>query len=552
MSLRFRNWSNNDEDNDDLFEDDHQMPLLSPTRHHGGINNSEEEMGMSSDEDLMPRIEGAGEDKKRRCCGWLSALDGSVLWIYASVFLTVAGSVCSQPVMVLYFNFREWTSQDDIFFYSLINFLNPLTTVLLNPVFGLWQDHRPTKEVFLCDIILTSYGYLCMALSGNRWVFMVGYILSRVTTAQGGVRAGYIIKTTTTDDRTLALSFLPLGALAGALVGPLITLACSQMPPIIAHGILFDQSTLVFWVACFLSTIRLPMLMFGFNEKRSDASSSSSSSSDPLSGRSVASSTPRSLHNPSDGRQNPWAWLCYFSVVLFLFQLSSGVYTPLFNLILVNYWGFTQVDLSFVLLGIILLSIPPPSLMAFASRRLGVQDRVFLAIGLMLGLLAMVIFAFPSSSIYSLIIGGVLATPLTGSVLPACSSLYSKKVGPDVASGLKISLLTSMSSLGYAVGTLLSNISVETYNTLLLLVWLAPIGVSLLLALAAWSRMGIFFVSEIIVDLNDWVMIDVDYAAPSPLVQQKTPRLSGETAPLSLHPRESIRSLGISIFDDPP
>jgi MFS family permease len=400
--------------------------------------------------------------------------------------------------------------------------MNPLTTVLLNPLFGLWQDYRPTTEIFLCDIIATSFGYLCMALSDNQWIFLVGYILSRVNTAQGGVRAGYLIKTTSFDERTLALTILPLASIAGALIGPIITFVCAYMPSIqLSNGILFDQNTLVFWVCLALSVVRLPLLFCGFRETPATTHTATANAPEVASGSSEGVfplvSHPRARIN------NPWKWLLYFAVTLFLFQISSGVYTPLFNLLLVDVWEFSQKELSLVLLVVIILSIPPPSLMAWITRRWKLQDRLFLLIGLLLGFFAMLVFAFPSNSIYTLLVGGILSAPMTITILPAANALYSKKVGPKIASGFRISLLTSASSLGYAVGTLLSNFAVRNYDSFELLLWSIPVVVAILAVVLVWTSLGFYRSKPGLDDLEDWTVVDFEYQAPSPLCHIDTP-----------------------------
>lgn len=146
--------------------------------------------------------------------GFFKEVHPSVLFVYSNIFLVVASSICTNPVYVLYFNDRGWTTDKDVFFYVLVTVLQPVLTVLLNPVFGFWQGRRSSKEIFLFDIVCTSFGYFTMAIiDSNRWVFLGGYILSRISLTQNSARTAYIIRTTSLQQRTQALAIQPMFAL---------------------------------------------------------------------------------------------------------------------------------------------------------------------------------------------------------------------------------------------------------------------------------------------------------------------------------------------------
>ena len=126
----------------------------------------------------------------------------SVWFVYLNVILVVIANIATQPVYIIYFNNQGWTTKIDVAFYSIVNFMTPLFAVLLNPIFGFWQGRRSSKELFLFDIVLTSYGYFTMALiSDNRWVWLFGFILTRISISQNSVRMTYIIRTTSEDVR---------------------------------------------------------------------------------------------------------------------------------------------------------------------------------------------------------------------------------------------------------------------------------------------------------------------------------------------------------------
>ena len=88
----------------------------------------------------------------------------SVLFIYLNIFLVVAAEISTVAVYVPYFNQLGWTTDFNVLYYSLISLLTPLSEVVLGPIFGFWQGRRSSTEVFLFDIVLSSFGYFTMGL----------------------------------------------------------------------------------------------------------------------------------------------------------------------------------------------------------------------------------------------------------------------------------------------------------------------------------------------------------------------------------------------------
>src|SRR3989338_7741391 len=71
-------------------------------------------------------------------------------------------------------------------------------------------------ELFIFDIVMTTYGYFTTAIiSSNRWVWLFGFILTRISIGQNSVRMTYLIKTTAPEHRYVAQILNPLRPLLG-------------------------------------------------------------------------------------------------------------------------------------------------------------------------------------------------------------------------------------------------------------------------------------------------------------------------------------------------
>ena len=314
-----------------------------------------------------------------------------------------------------------------------------------------------------------------MALvNSNRWVWLAGFVLSRVSLSMGSCRTTYIIRTTAEEQRTRSLALQPISALVGAFVGPLLTILCSLAPSVEAGGITFDPSTATFWVSSLLNLCRLPLLLWGFSEERFTD---------------LRASAPSQEDRRADRRA--WGWLALLGACVFLFQLTNNAYTLTFYPILINFWGFSQTRVSYVVLSVVLLSILPPLCIAFLSKRWGISDRTFLLAGLLGCILPITVFAYPTGRLWSVLLGGCFAVVCGTVVGPTTNALFSKKVGTHNASAFKVGLLTSIQSLGSALGALLGDVALKAYQTYTFLAWSAPLLATALLVITSWPHLRI-------------------------------------------------------------
>jgi len=449
----------------------------------------------------------------------------SVWAVYIYLIFIVIANTCTGPIFVLYFNSREWTSSDDVFFYTIITTVGIIMPVILTPVFGFWQGRRPTKELFLFDVVLTGYGFLMMALVDNQWVFFLGYCFTRITMCQRTVRTTYILRTTNESVRTTATSLIPVCALLGAVLGPICTALCAFAPLPndaweLGGGITLSQYTLTFWVATGLTVIRGFIVIFAFTEdKFSDRSKASTRrhstrpALDTDQNDQEKSTTIDMIAEAQDDDRMPkkivWLWLAYFTVIGFFIQLVFGIYLLTMQPILVNEFSFNQGYMSLWILTIALFGMIPPIVMAILVKKFGFRDRVFILISILTLGGAIIVYGIPPGEQTQVLIGSVLF--FMGMILygPSSNALFSKMLG-ERASALKLSLMGSAFALGPAIGSLIGGqVVLPLFGDYEFLAFTAPLAVSLV-----------------------GVIIGFPYLVPKMKVTQQVSEKKGEKTPL--------------------
>jgi MFS family permease len=445
--------------------------------------------------------------------GWLG-IPKSVWWIYVTVAMIVTANMSSNSIQVLYFNSREWTSPGDVVYYVIVTATGIMMPVVLNPLLGFWQGRRPTKEIFVFEVFMTTYGFLAMALVDNRWVFLMGYALSRLPLCVRAVRMTYVMRTTSAEQRTQAISMLPLFALLGAVVGPFVVALCALAPDAahswVLSGIDFNQYTITMWVGFALNLARLPIVLFAFKEERFSDRHQSSSSSAP-SGDALAKvddDGSSSLASDEDAleKRRVWLWWLFFAIVGFLVQFTFGIYVLTLQPILVNAYGFDQTAMAIFILVLALASLVPPVLMGLLSKRFGILDRNFLLIGILGMIVALTVYSVAPVSKNQAIAGGVLMFPFMILFGPSSNSLFSKLVG-NRASGLKVGLLASASSLGPAFGALIGGqVVLPLYTTATFMAFIPPAGLAIVLILVFW-RWLVPAVKPVVIDVESSTVV---------------------------------------------
>lgn len=394
----------------------------------------------------------------------LFQLPGSVWFVYLHLFTSVMANTCTGPILVLYMNTKLWITPDDVTFYTVLTFCGTLIPIFLAPIFGFWQGRRPTAEIFAFDAICSGYGFLVMAVASEKWLFFGGYCLTRTMIAQRATRTIYVVRSTNTEQRSQAMSLLPVFGLPGALIGPLITLAMASVPPYYVDNVVFSQYTMCFWIASILGFVRLPLMWFFFSEERfSDRHRKDVTTEDESQRR-------------KDENSRAWKWFAFFSVWSILANGSFGIYLLTMQPIAVNIYNFTQKDMAYLMFTMALITIFPPLLMGILSRVFQIQDRWFFSVGVFGMIISMVVFSLPPGSLGLLIAGTLAVFPFLVLHNPSIYTLFSKIVGENKASGVKLGLLNSAGGVGTAIGALIGGpVALPLYGSPLFMTFMIPI-----------------------------------------------------------------------------
>ena len=69
------------------------------------------------------------------------------------------------PIQYLYIESRGWVSADHITYYTVEKLIAVVLPVVLNPLFGMWQQRRSAKEVYSTMLLLVVAGNFAMAFT---------------------------------------------------------------------------------------------------------------------------------------------------------------------------------------------------------------------------------------------------------------------------------------------------------------------------------------------------------------------------------------------------
>lgn len=146
----------------------------------------------------------------------------------------------------------------------------------------------------------------------------------------------------------------------------------------------------------------------------------------------------------------------------------------------------------------------PPLIMGILSKKFQVGDRWFLATGAIGLCIGLAVYAVPPGTLTTTIVGVLLSFPFSALFGPASNSLFSKIVGTENASGMKMGLLASAASLGQAVGSVIGGqTALPMYGKPEFSVWLIPVAVCVPLILLTWVKLVPSAAQVSIVSINE-------------------------------------------------
>jgi hypothetical protein len=137
--------------------------------------------------------------------------------------------------------------------------------------------------------------------------------------------------------------------------------------------------------------------------------------------------------------------IVFFSVLVFLMNLSVGFYMATFQPILVNVYNYDQAQLAEIAFIYCGLAVVPPLIVSIVAKRYTPRSITFF--GLLFKLLGMLVYAMPPGHVWQLVVGYVLvlkgALFFLTSLIALLSQVLAKRMTP-----VRVGIITSFFALG--------------------------------------------------------------------------------------------------------
>ena len=137
--------------------------------------------------------------------------------------------------------------------------------------------------------------------------------------------------------------------------------------------------------------------------------------------------------------------LVFFSLSIFLMNLSGGFYMVTMQPLLVHTYSFDQTLMSHIQLLYCGLAVIPPLVMYALSRRL--SSRTIMIGGGLFKLIGMIVYSAPPAQLWTLVLGYVILLKGAIFVLTATITLFTQLLGPRCSPGM-VAILACMYALG--------------------------------------------------------------------------------------------------------
>lgn len=394
----------------------------------------------------------------------------TVAVVYVLAFLTMAVMTSMAPTLLLYLKKIGFSSsKHDITFYVQLSVIQTAVPVVCHVALAQLADIIGASRALaaVCGLVFLGLAGLTL-FTESRFLFAGAFILYSMAQSLRPVRT--IVLSDVTEAyphaRTSVMSYHALMTPLGALVGPLLWLACEMykgdwqlLGPLRVNAFTLDYFAAMLFV---LVMINIAAFLLPVNTREDPASSGSSgggSSARHASGA-IPSEEVIQVHM-SDGRDievHPArfqsAIFRYFCTIMFCCNMSMGLYMVSFQPIMLAR-GTTGQELGLIYEVISVTAIVPPLLVAYLSKRL--MDRQILLIGLVVKILGITlflpVFGDPVPR-WSIVAGFVLLIKASVFFGTASMSLFTKLLSSGLSGGFHIGLLSSISALGPALAQL--------------------------------------------------------------------------------------------------
>jgi len=410
------------------------------------------EDGDDPEDNLSERLLHGSEDAES------ARLKKSVVVIFCLSFFSMCIQMVQSPIQYLYIEDMGWVSDDNITYYTIEKLIAVILPVILNPPFGMWQQRRSAKEVYVSILVVVVLGNFLMAFTTNKWAFLVGYAAGQLLIPLRTVRSTYIAKTVDDSVRTqtmaLNTAFIPIGALVGSLTARGIGALNSYDKDleIGAASWHFNQYTLNFAVCGLLGVVNfIVAFIFMYKPKGGEFGRAVDNKPHPEYVRvNTMVGGERHVHT------RRWATriFVFFCICMFGVNFSMGFVQLAFQPVMVEFFDAGPGELETIFTIISVLALIPP-LMVFGFAKYGIQDRYIMVFGLMFKIGGVLCFSCPFTGHVSklqVIIGFICVIKASIFFFTSIMSLFSKILGP-YASGGMFGTIGAMSAIGPAIAT---------------------------------------------------------------------------------------------------
>lgn len=361
---------------------------------------------------------------------------------------------CINPVLLLYLKHRGWVTEDNVTFFGVVTAVGSLVPVVFNPLSGWWSARRGVKDVMLWGSLMSVVGIGVIAEVDSRYAFVVGYALVFfLQSLRRTVHQSYISAHTTPKQRLRAMSWAPLGTSLGAVVGSGLVLLCDYGPnpsdSLVWKHMELNTYTLAFACALLATLIKVIAICVGF--KPLDRGPQAKAR-EPLWEGVVKGRDEHGTIHTFDSHSHVRFCLVFFSIVMFVMNLSVGFYMVSLHPLLVDRFHFGQTDMARVSMVYCALAIVPPLVMAAISKK--VSSRTVLIAGMTLKLSGCLLFSLPAVlgashhlQLWTLVVAYVFILKGAIFVVTAALTLFSQLVGKR-NSATYMGIVTSCFAMG--------------------------------------------------------------------------------------------------------
>jgi len=304
--------------------------------------------------------------------------------------------------------------------------------LLFSPVLGRVSDTRGRRPVLIFSILTSVGSFALFTFASNYFVLLVSRLVAGLAT-EGAVAQAYVADITTKEERSSGIGKIGAATGIGFILGPVFGGLLSP------YGLRAPG-----YAALFLSLVNLVLLFVLLPEPERHAVGSSEGG------------LMESLRGVLDAVREPFIGQVY--VIFFFVTLAFAAIPVIVPLLAIEYYGFTEVEMSYVFIFIGLIQV---FLQGFAIKklvsRLGEEKLIiFGPLLLLLGVvLTPILRSIPGFGLSTVLVS--LGVGISNTVVPGFISLMTS----DDMQGSKLGVAQSVASIARIFGPLIGGFATD-------------------------------------------------------------------------------------------